>query len=320
MKRSILAATMLTAMLTTQASAQKYYARQYLVGLKQADAEEPAASTDPVGPCPAAPYAYNAITGGTVTIGRYVATRIPAQMCAGGDVIAPSSTRHLMLQNDENMVIYFGSGGNGGKWSSGTQYAGSRTLATQPDGNVQLLRNDGSVVWQTGTTGNAGAYAAMAQSGSMIVVSRNGKTILWSTNTDDFPAANVDEGTVKGPDNIPATVVPGTVERNEVVPSPNGRCKFSVQSDSNLVIYKNGSPIWASGTQYSDGYRLVTLANGNVQFNRANGSTVFSTNTAGNAGARMRMQDDCDLAVYATDGKTMLWHSNTSSKDVLVAG
>lgn len=332
MKSPIIVAALLASVTSFQVNAQKYYIRQHLPNLKTAsgvpasgptsptEPAEPDKPAEPVGPCASTPYAYNPIRGSSVTIGRYVATRIPAQMCSGGDVIAPTGTRHLFLQADSNMVVYFNAGQSDAKWASSTQYTDAKTLATQPDGNVQLLRNDGSVVWSTGTSGNPGAFAAMAQSGSMIVVSANGRNIIWSTNTDVFDAANVDDGTVKNADNVPGTVVPAVVERNEVIPAPNGICKFAVQNDSNLVIYRGGNAIWASGTQYSDGYRLVTLANGNIQFNRANGSTVFTTNTAGNPGARMRMQSDCDLAVYASDGKTMLWHSNTAAKDILIAG
>jgi hypothetical protein len=335
MKRTLLViALMASAAAPAAADAQtgtKYFARQWLAGVKEAAAKanqptdpvkdpEPDKPAEPVGPCESGSGAHNMVSGGSVTVGRYVATRIPAQMCAGGDVKAPTGTRHLHLQPDNNLVIYFNPGQSDAKWASSTQYSSANTLATQPNGNVQLLRNDGSVVWSTNTGGNPGAFAAMAQTGSMIVVSANGRNVIWSTNTDVFDPADVEDGTAASSDQTRSTIAPMVMERNESVVSPNGKCRFSVQNDSNLVLYYLGSPIWASGTQYSDGYRLVTGSDGDVRFVRANGSLVFSTGTAGNPGARLRMQDDCDAAVFSADGKNILWHTNTSRKTQIVDG
>jgi hypothetical protein len=319
MKNALSVIILLSTMLTTQATAQKYYARQYLVGLKEASKadEEPPVSKDPVGPCKS-PFASRTISGSAITFGRYVATRIPAQMCWGGDVLAPTGTKHMVLQNDENMVIYAGPGGSGPRWSPGTQYAGSRTLATQPDGNVQLLRDDGSVVWSTGTAGNPGAFAALTQTGSLVVMSANGRAMIWSTNTDVFDPSNVSDG--KDGD-IPGNIVPSSMERNDSVVSPNGKYRLSLQDDSNLVLYRTGGgATWSAGIQYSDAYRIVTLPTGDVQAVRANGSVVWHTATAGSPGARLRVQDDGDVVVYASDGKTMLWHSNTAAADYIRAG
>jgi len=334
MNRTLIMIALMASGAASGADAQtktKYFARQHLAGLKEATANaapatdpvkdpEPEKPAEPVGPCETGTGAHAMVSGPTVNVGRYVATRIPSQMCAGGDVKAPTGTRHLHLQADNNLVIYFNAGQSDAKWASSTQYSSANTLATQPDGNVQLLRNDGSVVWSTGTSGNPGAFAAMAQTGSMIVVSANGRNVVWSTNTDVFDAADVNDGTAASPDQTRSTIAPMVMERNESVVSPNGKCRFSVQNDSNLVLYYLGSPIWASGTQYSDGYRLVTGSDGNVQFVRGNGSLVFTTSTAGNPGARLRMQDDCDAAVFSADGKNILWHTNTSRKTQIVDG
>jgi len=306
-------------LISAQAEAQKYYARQYLAGLKEASAasptdpaapetpKEPDKPAEPVGPCENSGFSYNAIRGGGVTVGRYVATRIPAQMCRGGDVFSPTNERHILLGGDDNLNLYFSD--NKVYWTSSTQYRGSSTLATQPNGDVQLLANNGQVIWSTGTGGNPGAFAAMAQTGSMIVVSADGRNILWSTNTDWWDYANVEDGTAKDSENVAGTVVPINVERNESVVSPNGMCKFTVQMDTNMHIFAGTNHVWTSSTQYKGGYRLTTRPDGNVVFAAANGVVTWETGTAGHPGARMRILDNCDLAVY--QGQTMVWHTGS---------
>ncbi|MFC4064621.1 LamG-like jellyroll fold domain-containing protein [Actinoplanes subglobosus] len=79
-----------------------------------------------------------------------------------------------------------------------------------------------------------------------------------------------------------------SMRAGDALRSLNGVFQLRMQSDGNLVLYRDGAPVWA-------------------------------TNTAGNEGAFLVMQGDDNLVLYRVD-KTALWHTNTggSGADRLV--
>lgn len=89
---------------------------------------------------------------------------------------------------------------------------GRYALAQQGDGNLVLYRNNGSVVWHTGTFNTVGNKTVMQGDGNLVLYTEGGNP-LWSTGTNGWTGAD-----------------------------------FAVQTDGNLVIYWGGVAIWASGT------------------------------------------------------------------------
>jgi hypothetical protein len=90
---------------------------------------------------------------------------------------------------------------------------GRFTLAMQAaDGNLVLYFNGQGSLWDTGTDGNPGAFAAMQGDGNFVVYL--GSDALWDSGTYGNPGAFLD-----------------------------------MQSDGNLVVYGPGNvALWSSGT------------------------------------------------------------------------
>ncbi len=60
------------------------------------------------------------------------------------------------------------------------------------------------------------------------------------------------------------------------------KLKLSVQSDGNVVLYEENRPIWASDTSGNLGSRLVLQDDGNLVVYKSSGQAIFSTGTNGN--------------------------------------
>jgi hypothetical protein len=97
--------------------------------------------------------------------------------------------------------------------------------------------------------------------------------------------------------------------RWEYLTSKNGRFAlfFSV---TELVLYDNsqGIDLWSAPTSSLFQY-LYMNPNGNVEAIWA-GYTLWQTNTSGNPGSLLVLQDDGNLVVYSP-GSTALWNSGT---------
>ncbi len=83
--------------------------------------------------------------------------------------------------------------------------------------------------------------------------------------------------------------------------SPNGRHELRMQDDGNLVIYRAGAPVWNTGTFNGPGVATMR-ADGNFVIYDQNQQMVWTTQSEGNAGAYLVMQDDGNLVLYAADG------------------
>jgi len=68
--------------------------------------------------------------------------------------------------------------------------------------------------------------------------------------------------------------------------------------------------IWASNTYGNPGAKLVMQEDGNLVIYSADGKALWSTGTYGNPGAYKVMQSDGNLVIYSKDGKA-LWSSGT---------
>ncbi|MFF7637460.1 glycoside hydrolase domain-containing protein [Kitasatospora sp. NPDC008050] len=178
------------------------------------------------------------------------------------------------------------------------------TLTMQSDGNLVAYAKvggtgPGPAMWSSKTSGNPGAYLVLQWDGNLVLDSAGG-TQLWSSTTGGNP-----------------------------------KDSLTVQPDGNIVLYRaNNSAAWASGTwqapptltagqSLSPGYwtqgQLTTLlmqADGNlVMYRKRDGAALWSSNTAGNAGAYVTTQADGNLVVYKQGGSSSaggsLWASNT---------
>ncbi|WAS96580.1 lectin [Nannocystis punicea] len=95
------------------------------------------------------------------------------------------------------------------------------------------------------------------------------------------------------------------------ITSANGRYSLIMQNDGNLVIYNQGSAIWATNTAGTDGETAVMQTDGNFVLYRVNGTPLWASNTAGRPVSYVIMQDDGNLVVYQT---LATWASNTAGQ------
>ena len=83
---------------------------------------------------------------------------------------------------------------------------------------------------------------------------------------------------------------------------------LTLQEDGNLVLYKNGGALWATGTNGKGADQLVLQQDGNlVLYN--NEEPLWSTKSDGNLGAFLQLQEDGNLVLYKNG--QVLWASNT---------
>ena len=79
------------------------------------------------------------------------------------------------------------------------------------------------------------------------------------------------------------------------------------QLDGNLVLYRSGAALWASGTAGASAPGPASMqGDGNLVVYAADGRPSFSSGTQGNPGALLRIDANGRLFILATDGRE-LW-------------
>jgi hypothetical protein len=102
--------------------------------------------------------------------------------------------------------------------------------------------------------------------------------------------------------------------------SSNGKYTLIMQGDGNLVLYtESNTPVWATRTQGKGAVRASMQDDGNLVlytkeqdkwFHKDAAAAVWASQTRGE-NARLVLQDDRNLVIYASDGRT-LWVSGTA--------
>lgn len=105
----------------------------------------------------------------------------------------------------------------------------------------------------------------------------------------------------------------GSLGANQSITSQNGKYTLIMQSDGNLVIYKQGKAIWATNTQGKGGTWVVMQTDGNFVIYTPQSKPVWATNTRGKGGSWIVMQNDGNLVMYTSKNKAV-WASNTAGK------
>merc|ERR1711918_46602 len=93
----------------------------------------------------------------------------------------------------------------------------------------------------------------------------------------------------------------------EELRSRNGRYRFAVQRDGNLVVYSGGEAVWASDTSGRVD-RFTVQGDGNLVAYDG-GRPVWASDTCGRRVSRLTMQDDGNLVAY--DGGRPVWCTRT---------
>lgn len=99
---------------------------------------------------------------------------------------------------------------------------------------------------------------------------------------------------------------------NEALLSTDEKYLLILQSDSNLVLYSQGRPIWASWTVGKGAIRLVMQTDGNLVLYGNNLHALWNSNTAGRGLSSLQIQNDGNLVLYGP--KSFTWATWTVEK------
>ena len=101
--------------------------------------------------------------------------------------------------------------------------------------------------------------------------------------------------------------------KNEFLRSSDGRYRFVMQQDSNLVLYgPSGRALWASNTVGRSAKEARMQGDGNFVIYNTSGKPIWASNTAGHYKAHLIVQNDGNVVIY--EGKKPLWATGTDGR------
>ncbi|MBN2494587.1 MAG: N-acetylmuramoyl-L-alanine amidase, partial [Deltaproteobacteria bacterium] len=196
----------------------------------------------------------------------------------------------LVLQGDGNLVLYRG---ETALWATGTCGQEGQILKMQPDGNLVLYTRSGTPIWNAGTVGHPGAWLAVQTDGNLVIYpGPSMSNAVWSSGTVQPPVP-------PGPTACGRIAAgQGLSADHRSVLSCDGRFELALQGDGNLVLYRGGAALWATGTWGQNGYRLEMQGDGNLVLYTRSGTPIWNAGTVGHPGAWLAVQTDGNLVIY----------------------
>jgi hypothetical protein len=193
------------------------------------------------------------------------------------------------MQDDGNLVL---STNGVALWASGSVKMPVRGVVLQGDGNLVIRSGLPEANWTSVTDNNPGARLAVQDDGDVVLY--RGNRAIWSTHTGSIPSCGV--------------LLPNRgLWRNQTMRSCDGRFVLSMQSDGNLVLYMNGTPLWATNTDGQPVMSAFLEPDGRLVLTNSSDQTVWQTPVA--PGAWLHLQDDGNLIVVK-NGQA-IWSTNT---------
>ncbi len=136
-------------------------------------------------------------------------------------------------------------------------------------------------------------------------------TVTVTGSKAGYASVSRSSGAVQVSRNVGDTMTPGNVLPPDIaLTSASGQYRFVLQSDGNLVISRDGAPIWGSRTDGNQPAYLAFQTDGNLVLYRSDGRAIWETRTWGKAARNLVMQNDGNLVLYGTNGGA-LWASGT---------
>jgi pseudomonalisin len=224
-----------------------------------------------------------------LTVGSTVAALVVAGMALGA---APASAADVPPTLQSGLGLHPG----GAITSHGNQYV----LLMRTDGNLVELAGD-RVLWSTGTNGNPGASFTVQWDGNAVVYSNTGKA-LWSTQTsvkqtirsefrvgmDGNVSLKNQNGKVVWQNGAPGTNILGGSLNVSFLNSGwylhAGNAKLIMQSDGNLVSYRDGKAVWWTRTGGNAKATAEVTSQGDFSVKSELGRYLWSSLTAGQGG------------------------------------
>ncbi|HWC47779.1 MAG TPA: CHAP domain-containing protein [Solirubrobacterales bacterium] len=150
----------------------------------------------------------------------------------------------------------------------------------------------------------------IVSSGQALAVSVPGKGDGGGSLTSPAPPAAATSTAGAATEPAPGSqLLPGqTLTAGMQLLSPDGVYRLIMQGDGNLVLYKGGTALWATGTDGNPGARAVMQGDGNFVV-YVGGIAKWNSHTNGFNGAYLALQNDSNLVVYGSGHP--LWDRNT---------
>ncbi|QGQ18999.1 hypothetical protein GC089_06830 [Cellulomonas sp. JZ18] len=145
-------------------------------------------------------------------------------------------------------------------------------LELRRDGNLVAVDEDGRWLWRSRTAGQGGTTLSLQDDGNLVLLDAGGAPV-WSSRTPIGPSE-------LGPG--------GELRAGASLGSPSGHLRVEVLRGA-LVVSYDGEPVWTSGTTTGTAVRLQP--DGDLVLVDAAGAAVWSTATAGRAGARLVLEE-----------------------------
>jgi hypothetical protein len=249
-------------------------------------------------------YTINVVTPRTPFNAQNTGLASGQSLSVGQHLLSPDAQSVLLMQNDGNLVLY---SQKRPTWASGTAGNNVSQLIMQLDGNLVLYNTKGQPVWASGTVGqpdDPGAWLILQTDGNLVIYSSSG-TALWASNTVNVPIFSDMSDTTLSSN---ALLYP-----NQFLETDDGNYQLLLQLDSNLVLYHQGQPIWASNTDGESAAFLANQNDGNLVLYNSGGKPIWASNTASNGTSLLIMQNDGNLVLYNSGGKPT-WNTATEDK------
>ncbi|GLY27104.1 hypothetical protein Kisp02_04690 [Kineosporia sp. NBRC 101731] len=182
-------------------------------------------------------------------------------------------------------------------WHSGRGAAYTRLTTT---GNLVSYNAYGQRVWSSGTSGGASTLKVTNEGRLTIVTSSTQKT-AWASNKAQKTAPTQN---VAGR----ATLNTGSAlyRGGRTLVSKNGKYSLAFRTDGNLTVTEKGAGvIWSTGKKNADW--LTVTSTGNLSLVNSNGTTAWTSKTAGEGANRLRLLSNGKLQLVKTSGTKVIW-------------
>ena len=216
----------------------------------------------------------------------------------GQSIASPDGQYSLVYQGDGNLVLYRGATP---LWASGTDGTAPGVCIMQTDGNLVIYAPAGEPIWASDTAHAPGSRLVVQDDGNVVIYGPDGP--VWATNT------SVSTGPVAQGDRMQ----PGAVLNPGGSISSAAGHLLTYQTDGNLVLYRGGAPLWASGTDGTAPGVCIMQDDGNLVIYAPGGHYVWDSATQNNPGSLLVAQDDGNVVIYRPDG-TPIWATNTDGQ------
>ncbi len=149
------------------------------------------------------------------------------------------------------------------------------------------------------------AMAEMSTATSEQAICATGRDTLANSYSSRLLSVNTPAGRVKGT----------TLFRGQCLWTCQGRYQFCMQTDGNLVLYRDRTPLWASNTNGTGATKAIMQDDGNfVVYAPDRAVWASNTNRSGGEGHYVIVQGDGNVVMYNAFTHQAIWATGTNGR------